>query len=264
MIDKSAILKRVTKIEDKLLISKLLDKAEKAEYINNSVFSHFLDPYQRSVIEKALAGTKNLNYAFSGGYNGAERVIIIFGPNFIFQDDDIIDELPLKVIRVEVLSRESLTHRDYLGAFMSLGIKREKIGDILVGEETCDIIVLSDIAEYIAFNLDRIGKAKIMISVKEVDSINTPDSKTKEIKASVASLRLDCVASAGFGISRSKILELIKADRVNLNWDTANTPTKQVKEGDTISIRGKGRLVMESVGSITRKDRIRILLKKYI
>jgi RNA-binding protein YlmH len=165
---------------------------------------------------------------------------------------------------VEVISREALTHRDYLGALMGLGIKREKIGDILVSEETCSIIVLNEIADYIFYNLDKVGNTRIKTVITDVDELVSREPKLKEISATVASLRLDCIASAGFGISRSKMVDFIKGEKVNLNWDGVSNPTKQVKAGDTISMRGMGRLVLDSVGGTTKKDRIKVVLKKYI
>ena len=261
MIDKNLILKRIMGIEDKLLVSKILDKAAKAEDIKCRTRSDFFDPHQKSVIEKAMQGDSDIEYTFNGGYTGAERVVIFFCPDFMFDDDM---DLPFKVLQIKPNTRDTLTHRDYLGSLMALGIKREKIGDILVRENSCNIIVLDEIADYIKYNLTKVGNAKVGIEVKEADELQVLEPKIKEINATVASLRLDSVASAGFGISRSKIAEYIKGDKVSLNWEVTDSLTKQVKEDDTISIRGKGRVVLESIGRTTKKGRTGVVLKKYI
>lgn len=262
MIQKEEILKKVAKIEDKLLISKILDKAVKSEYVKEFMHSDFLDPYQRKIIGRALQDCEEINYTFYGGYEEAERMIVVFSPNFVPLEHDFFDIV--KIIHIDLKHRDSLTHRDYLGALMSLGIKREKIGDILVREESCDIIILTEISEYIRYNLDKIGNVKVDSEVKDADEINIPAARVKEIKATVASLRLDCIASAGFGISRSKIAELIKAERVHLNWEATDSLTKQVQEGDTLSIRGKGRVVLEKIVGNTKKGRIGLVIKKLI
>ncbi|MCX7923240.1 MAG: YlmH/Sll1252 family protein [Clostridia bacterium] len=264
MVDRDLILKKIVKIEDKLLVSKILDKASKACNISRVVHSDFLDPYQQGVVERALTGCKDINYMFTGGYAGAERMILMFSPNFMPFDDYENSYAPLKTVHLVSKSRDVLSHRDYLGALMSLGIKREKIGDILVREDICDIIVLEDMAEYIASNLDRVANTRVEPELKYIDELEVPELKVKEISTTVASLRLDCIASAGFGVSRSKIVDFIKAEKVNLNWEMTDSLTKQVKEGDTISIKGKGRVLLEKVGNTTKKGRVGVLLKKLI
>ncbi|RCX16822.1 RNA-binding protein YlmH [Anaerobacterium chartisolvens] len=267
MIKKELILKSISKLEDKLLVSKVLDKVAKSEAANSYAHSDFLDPYQRSLVHGALEHIKGLRYTFWGGYDGAERAIVVFHPDFAYEDE-MHDQNPLRLLTIADKSREELSHRDYLGALMSLGIKREKIGDIVVRkderENSCSVIVLSDIADYICYNLSRIGRARVSVSVEDTVNMEDAQKRVKEINATVASLRLDCVASAGFGISRSKICDYIRAERVNLNWEMSSSPTKQVKQGDIISIRGQGRVAVEDIGGNTRKDRIRVFLKKFV
>lgn len=261
---KDIFLKRVSKIEDKLFLSKLLDKAIKSEDTGSIMHSDFLDPYQKSIAEKAFAVDKDINYIFNGGYAGAEREIVVFCPNNMSVNDHSNFNIPIKVLEITSRKMENLSHRDFLGALMGLGIKREKIGDILLEEGICRVIVINEIADYIKFNLDKIGKTRVDIEIKSIDEIQYREKRFKEINSTVASLRLDSIASVGFGISRSKIAEYIKAEKVNINWEKTASLTKQVQEGDTISIRGKGRVVLEKVGGLTRKGRIGIQLKKYI
>ncbi len=261
MLNRDNILQRVTKIEDRLLVSKVLDKAEISQRDKEFTYSDFLDPHKKSVVEKALSVAKGLNYVLSGGYSGAEREVVIFRPDFIY-DENI--EYPFKILNVRANSKERLTHRDYLGAVMSLGIRREKIGDIILSDEYCQIVVIEDIAEYIMYNLTKVCNTKVRVSLEDGVRIEDVDSKLKTINTTVASLRIDCVASAGFGISRSKIAELIKAEKVSLNWEIVKSLTKQLNEGDMISIRGKGRLLLDCITGATRKERIRIVLKKFV
>lgn len=262
MLKKEQLLKRINNPEDRLLVSKLLDKAELSEKTGGPAHTGFLDPRQQSLLDKALEGI-DIEYDFYGGYVGAERAIAIFRPDFYEPEDDERNAY-FRVLNLRPNKREGLTHRDYLGSLMGLGIKREKTGDIIVAEDVCSIIVLSEIADYISGNLTKVGNTGVSIETANTDGIKAPEPKVREIKATVASLRLDCVAAPGFGMSRSKAAEFIRAGRLSLNWAETENPDRAVKEGDVLSIRGKGRVVVETVGGRTRKDRIGIVLKKFV
>jgi RNA-binding protein YlmH len=265
MLNKELILKKVNKTEDKLFVAKLLDKAQRAEKQKCLTYSDFLDPHQRTLAEMIFSGCDEVDYYFYGGYPGAERVLIFFLPDFMSSEENVSPGNDLfSFLKLTVGTRESLSHRDYLGSLMSIGIKREKTGDILVGNDGCFIIVLKEISDFIKYNLEKVSNVKVDIKEVEEDELEVPESKVKEIRTTVPSLRLDSVSSAGFGISRSKIAELIKNERLSLNWETTDSVTKQVKEGDTISIRGKGKVVLEKIEGKTRKDRIFIILKKFV
>ncbi len=264
MINKESILKRVNKIDDKLLVSKAIDRATKSDNAGVMVHTDFYDPYQRNTIEKAFSNISGINYTFNGGYGGAERMIAVFCPNYMPVEDLQDSDFPLKLVGIYPKSREILNHRDYLGSLMGLGIKREKIGDILVKDDVCTVIVLEEIADYIRYNLSKVGNTRVDVLVRDLEAIQADSQKVREIRSTVASLRLDSVASAGYGISRSKIAEYIKGEKVNLNWETCSNAAKPVNEGDTLSIRGKGRVVLEKIIGTTKKDRISILLKKFV
>lgn len=263
MFNRDLILKRAGRPEDRLLLSKILDRAELSGRIGKPVHTDFLDPYQQSLAEKAFEGVENPECDFYGGYTGAERVVAVFRPGFYEPEEDEY-EAYLKLLSIRPNSREGLTHRDYLGSLMGLGIKREKTGDIIVAGEACSIVVLSEIAEYIAGNLAKVGNTGVSIETGSTQGLIAPEPKVREIKATVASLRLDCVAAPGFGISRSKAAEYIRAGRLSHNWVATESPDRPVREGDVLSIRGKGRVVVETVGGRTKRDRIGIVLKKSV
>lgn len=263
MFDREKILKRSGKPEDRLFLSKMLDKAELSDRIGKPVHTDFLDPYQQNLIETAYNGIEESEYDFYGGYIGAERAIAVFHPDFYEPEEGEYDSY-LKLLNIKPNSRESLTHRDYLGSLMGLGIKREKTGDIIVGDETCSIVVLNEIAGYITANLSKVGSTGISIETAGTGRISVPEPKAREIRVTVASLRLDCIAAPGFGISRSKAAGFIRAGRLNHNWVAVEDPDKLVREGDVLSIRGKGRVIVETVGGRTKRDRIGIVLKKLV
>ncbi len=262
-LNKEDILKRFQKIEDKLLISKVIDKAVKMQKARTVTYTDFLDPYQSSIIEKAFSGFKDIDMEFDGGFYGAERVVIFFRPCFMsFEEDEY--HKPFRLVDISFSSGGILTHRDYLGSLMGLGIKREKIGDILVRENGASIVVLGDIAEYISINLAKIGNIKVGVRLMGMEDLTAEEPESKTVKATAASLRLDVIAAAGFGMSRSKISQLIKGDKVYVNWVPSSDLSREIKQGDTISVRGKGRIILEEAGKTTKKGRTCIVIKKLI
>ena len=260
-MDKNELLKMVSKIEDKVLVSRILDKVEQCRY-SSFAYSDFLSPYEATVIKRVLDRINGIFYRFTGGYEGAERVLAAVSHDFI-EEEEALNNAPLSFLRVTPSADNPLSHRDYLGSLLGLGIKREKIGDILVCETHADVFLIDKIAEYISYNLDKIGNTKVECKLQDIYQYTAPQKKEKLINSTVASLRADSVASSGFGVSRSKVLEYFKAQRVNVNWEVVQSPSKMLSEGDVISIRGKGRIVLEKVGGTTKKDRINIVIKRF-
>uniref|UniRef100_UPI0025E57EB0 YlmH family RNA-binding protein n=1 Tax=Selenomonas sp. F0473 TaxID=999423 RepID=UPI0025E57EB0 len=156
-----------------------------------------------------------------------------------------------------------LSHRDVLGAVMGLGIARDGVGDILVAQDTAKILCDAKIADFIAERLTMIGAVHVTAFLGDLAEIAPREERTKEIRATVASLRLDSVAAAGFGISRSRAADDIAADKVKLNWQSAGSASKNVNEGDVLSMRGRGRVEVTEVRGRTKKGRIVVVLHRY-
>ncbi len=260
-MDKNALIKMVSKLEDRVLVSRLLDKVEQCRY-SSFVYSDFLSPYEAAIAKKILDKINDVFYTFVGGYEGAERVIAAISADFI-DEDNAFNSAPLSFLRITPSIEKPLSHRDYLGSLLGLGIKREKIGDILVCESYADVFLIDKLAEYILYNLDKIGNVTVSCELLDVYQYSAPQKKEKLINTTVASLRADSVASSGFSISRTKVLDYFRAQRVNVNWELVQNPSKQLSQGDVISIRGKGRIVLEKVAGTTKKDRINIVIKRF-
>jgi len=260
-MDKNELLKMVSKLEDRVLVSRLLDKVEQCRY-SSFAYSDFLSPYEATIAKRILDKVTDTFYTFIGGYEGAERVIAAISRDFI-DEDNVFHNAPLSFLRITPATEKPLSHRDYLGSLLGLGIKREKIGDILVCESYADVFLIDKLAEYILYNLEKIGNTKIECELLDVYEYTAPQKKEKIITTTVASLRADSVASSGFSISRTKVMDYFRAQRVNVNWELVQNPSKQLSEGDVISIRGKGRIVLEKVAGTTKKDRINIVIKRF-
>lgn len=260
-MDKNELLKMVSKLEDKVLVSRLLDKAEQCRY-SSFAYTDFLSPYEAAIAKRILDKVNTVFYYLWGGYEGAERVTALLSCDSISKED-ISQFDTLGYVRITSAGDKPLSHRDYLGSLLSLGLKREKIGDILVGDGYADVVVIDNMAEYICYNLENIGHTKVRCEILDAFQFSPPPKKEKLIASTVASLRADSVVSSGFGLSRTKILDYFKAQRVFVNWEAMQNPSKILSEGDVISVRGMGRIVLEKVGGTTKKDRISILIKRF-
>lgn len=261
----------MTEKEDRLLEALLQDRARQCSDRYMITTSHFLDPHGRSLAQNMLR-TGELGSArcgFYGGYDDAERALAVFMPEYIetqpseyFRNEP--DDDPLTVLRVTLKKGAPvLTHRDYLGSLMGLGIKRESTGDILVRKDGADIIVLKEMASFIMMNMDKAGRARLQFEEVPVSELIVPEFHRIEVTESVSSLRLDNVLSAAFGLSRGKAGEAVSAGIVFVNGVTVSKPEKQVTEGDKLVIRGRGKAVFKEINGTSSKGRTIIVIEKY-
>lgn len=268
-MDKQLILNKYSKPEDKLLISKMLDKIELSRSKNRIEYTDFLDVYQKHLLEKILKQEKIDNYVISGGTEETERNIIVFYPEKlkVVVNQNYKKVLPIVCIRIELPKemQSKYSHRDYLGGLIKLGIKREKIGDIFVFENGADILILDELLKFILSNissLTRFSKSKIeKIDIKE---IREKQVNKQEQRIIVSSMRLDCVISELLKTSRGKAEEIIKEQRVFVNFENIDKLTKQIKENDLITIRGKGRFEIDRIEGTTRNERIKLVVNQYV
>ena len=193
-----------------------------------------------------LNSETDLKYKVDGGYQNAERQLIYIFPYYM-EEDDI--ESNLKVIQIEGNFKfKSISHRDYLGALLNLGIKREKIGDIIIHDNFCQVVVSEDICDFIIINLEKVSKNKVKVKEITVKDIIESEQNFKEISFTVSSLRLDSVIGGVYNLSRSESLKLIKGEKVHVDYEKI------------ISVRGHGRAIIE-IGDMTKKGRIKIRSK---
>lgn len=243
-----------------LLLKRLKDLTNGSIKSNTTRYTDFLDPRQQSLVLGFFKKHKSTFFRFYGGHEEAERrICAIYSEN----NDESNIEFPIEILKLSWNPYRKVGHRDILGSILGNGIKRDKIGDIILhGEDMAYIVVHKDICTYIVNNLLKIGNTSVKI--EHADSIPSYSRSIQQISTVVASMRLDCVLCAGFGLSRSKAQEVIKGSRVFVNWDMKNSVSMEIKEGDMISYRGKGRIHIQSILGSTKKDRIKISIVKYI
>lgn len=265
-MNKSEILTKYTKQEDKLLVSKLIDKIEQVSKTNKIAYTDFMNLYEKNICLKILQ-KENINYIFYGGYEGAEREICFIYPQKLTEQiafDNAKNEIKIIRIILPNMLKDKYIHKDYLGGLMKLGIKREKIGDIIVDRNGADIIAKNEMTVYIENeikNLTRFSKSKI--TIENIENINIVQKEMKEFEVIVSSLRLDCIVSELVNMSRSKANEIIRELRVFINYENEENNSRILKEGDIVTIRGKGKFIIDSISGYTKKNRIILKVLQY-
>jgi RNA-binding protein YlmH len=259
-LDREKILQRFEQEPERMLARIILDRVAQMEKTGQMQCTDFLDPFQQRVAEKVLFNFRDIKYITWGGYPEAERTRLLIFPSLLQARPE---EVPLSFAEADTGPTAELTHRDYLGAALGLGLRREKLGDIIITERgTAQFIISPDIAPYLFANLLQVGNYPARIREITASDLQPAVSRSREIRATVASLRLDAVASAGFGVSRSKLVPAIRTGHLKLNWQSVHSASAAVKEGDIISLAGRGRVELASVLGQSKKGRIQVLLKK--
>lgn len=250
---------------DKLLISKIIDKIRFSK--NRITNSEFLNEYQISKIEKELRRTGITNYFFEGGYENAESKILVAYPETLGEDraKENIKNI-LKAIKIELPNEiyGKLQHRDYLGTVMSFGLVRERIGEIIVHEDSAYIIVLEENASYLKSSFEyekRFKKAKI--SIIDVNEIKTKPIEFEEIVISVNSVRLDSIISEVIKTSRKIAQEFLEEEKISINYAVETKSTKTIKEKDILIIRGKGKYIVDEFMGKNKRGKEIIKIQKY-
>lgn len=250
--------------KEELMIQKRLIELSNIAYRRDIVtFSDFLNLNELNILHSTPKNMFPARYETYGGYDYAERQMVTFLPDALYYEYNY----PVSVLKISPLHSkfaEELTHRDYLGAILNLGIERCKIGDILlVNEKECYLFATETIAPYIQESLTRIRHTSIMVTTEEISTLEY-SPKLEEIKGTVPSVRLDTVLSVAFPLSRSKLVGLIEGAKVFVNGKLITTNSYHLKEGDIISIRGMGRISYGGILSETKKGRYFISVYKYV
>ena len=199
-----------------------------------------------------------------GGYEDAERKCLCYLPDYLEKNWLYEDDSPVVCLRATFYDADAPTHRDFLGGLMASGIARETLGDICVGKGSCDFFITAQIAEYVEQNLCSVGRAKLHLKQIPLTEAQIPEPEFKEIKDTLASLRLDSVIATGFRIGRSQACQYIHAGKAAIDGLPCEKPDKAIAEGMKISVRGLGKIKIHTIGGQTKKDRIWVVIHRYI
>ena len=248
--------------EDRMLLAKVWDKISAGMRRNIPASTCFLSPRELEMTRYLFGDAEGLT-AF-GGYEGAERKMLCWLPDYLEESALTDADSPVVCLRAAFYEGDSPSHRDFLGALMGSGIARETVGDICVGKGSCDFFVTEEIAPYLLQNFTGAGRVRVRLSQVPLSEVRVPEPEIKEIRDTLASLRLDSVISAGFRIGRSQAAQYVSAGKAAIDGLPCEKPDKAVAEGAKISVRGLGKIKLESVNGQTKKGRISVVIHRYV
>jgi RNA-binding protein YlmH len=262
-LDKKTLLDRVAQsAEERVCLARVLDKADICARRNVPAVTAFLSPREQQAATEVLSASGiHSGYAFWGGYASAERKKLCFLPDW---QEDAVPVSGITALRAGYYHENGVTHRDILGSLMGLGVTRESVGDILVSPTGTDLLVGDTTAEFLLQNWESAGREPLHVTRIDEAELLVPAENVREERATVSSLRLDCLLGAACRLSRGKASDLIESGKVQLNWRDCLKTDHAVAAGDTITVRGWGKCTIESVGAPTRKDRIPVVWKRYL
>lgn len=251
--------------EERLLAGQLLDKARLADQAGRLTGTKFLSPAE-TAFAQLVCERAGFSAVQDGGYDNAERCVMLLLPEWMEPDETVSSpDNPITVIRLQPHGKTVLTHRDYLGALMGVGIQREALGDILVEEGNAFVFCLSELTPYLLQNLTQAGRERLTVSLADrAEAAAAAAAQSGEdMEATVMSLRLDAVLSVGFRMAREAAKNAVLQGLCTVNHRAVNKPERTVSAGDLLSLRGHGRLRLTELSGETRKGRTRIRLMRF-
>ena len=237
--------------DTEILKKRFLELAEKPYY----TFTDFLGLAEQSAFSEILPKLRGVTYKAFGGADGAERVMIRFGSSDEFGYEE---DFPITCIKVSPLSQkfaDKLTHRDFLGALLNLGIERSTLGDIVIIDNVGYIFAKEEIAQFITDELTRVKRT----DVRAVITDKLPDGelyRTERMKIQISSERCDAIIAKVYSLSRDESLTLFKRRLVFIGGKLLENNSYNMKPGEKCSVRGYGRFIYRGYEGTTRKGRL--------
>jgi len=257
---KDYLLNRYPGDENKYFIGRMMEYLDRCERNNQRFFTDFLHPLQAKIACEMVRPYNSVSLSLYGGFEDCERRIAALFPEW-----DHVEPQEFPIVILKITDRgwgKVLSHRDFLGALLGLGIKREKVGDLIVRERVCFAAVHRDIAGFVEANLERAARSSIIVQRVDREDIDFAPAY-EEMRITIASPRLDVIVGAVFGLSRAKSAGLINGEKVKVNWKTETRTDTALREGDIVSVTGKGKFKVEEFAGMTKKGRVVMVIKKY-
>lgn len=251
--------------EDTVLLAKVYDKITTGQRRNIPASTCFLTGREQVLVRQLFQRTGVEEPLFFGGNESAERAVCLWLPDYLDPEEYLNSEdSPVAALRAAFSQYDAPGHRDFLGSLMGQGIKRETLGDLHVGDQACDFLVLREMVQYLLQNLFSAGRAHLTVTEIPLGELNIPQQQKKEISTTVSTLRLDSIVASGFQKGRGYAADCITSGRTEVNHMPVVKPDKLVSEGDVISVRGLGKIRVAEVRGNTKKGRIAVTLEKYL
>lgn len=251
--------------KDELTISRIEDRIRQCREGYYVTSTGLLDSHEQALAKPLMMHSADVRAFLWGGYEGAERRMLVCVPSEIPMSDEEACEGLLAVLRVTkpAISRD-LGHRDYLGSVLGLGIDRSVTGDILVRNDGADIIIVPEISSFLLDELVQVGRTHVSREIVPLDELIIPEMRTQTIRDTIPSARLDSIIASAFRLSRSKASEAIRGGIVSVDHIECLKPDARVEEGSVLVLKGKGKAVLKELGGESKKGRTWVVIEKYI
>ncbi|MBQ3128695.1 MAG: hypothetical protein IJC13_06630 [Clostridia bacterium] len=252
--------------DNELLLARVEDCITACDESYLITSTNFLDIYQQSTVIEYLKKRSEVKYKLYGGFDDSERKTAVFFPDYADGVDYIKenpDLSPITALNIKKDSFSSLSHRDYLGAVMGLGIRREAVGDIIVSDKGCSMAVIKSVAPYIKENLTSVGRGSVKVEISESFDNTGSEAVFETKRCYVSSMRLDAVVAVAFSLSRNTAAEKIRRGEVLMNGVVMSKPDTRVPFGAKLVIHGSGKVIVDEDVGVTKKGRQAFLIKKY-
>ncbi len=242
--------------------NRLRELAERSYTQGVFTFTGFLGLSEQDIFWRELERLKYAGYSISGGFPTAERVMVRFGSR-----EELGYETPFPIVCVHIRPlgpkfAEELSHRDFLGALMNLGIERSTIGDIKVGENFACLFCVEPVVKFICDNLIQVKHTPVKCTVTE-DTAEIPEEAPELSSVQVQSLRVDAVLAKVYAMSREKSQELFRSGKVYVDGRLCQNHSRQLKSGETVNARGFGKFVLQGEPRETRKGKLSVEVAVY-
>ncbi|WP_322905102.1 RNA-binding protein [Paenibacillus campi] len=249
--------------DEREFVERAAEWIESAARYHEQKLTDFLDPRQAYILSTLAAREPDVQVRLNGGSEHAERKRALVAPDYA---DLSQTDMQLNVLQITPEGQRftELEHGDYMGSLLGLGMKREKIGDIHVLDDGCHTVVATEIASYLHLNMNQVHRLHVLTELLPIEQLRAAQQQLQTMELSVASMRLDGIASDVYRLSRSKILVPIKAGRCKVNWKPEEDPSHALKEGDVVSVQGMGRFKVLELEGVTKKGRYRVKIGKFI
>lgn len=249
--------------ETELLKKRFTELAKKSYNAGIFTFTDFLGLAEQAIFESVKRQLGGVKYTSFGGADGSERIMLRFG-----DEGDLGYEVPFPISALRISPKDKkfadkLTHRDFLGALLNLGIERDCLGDIVIIDNEGYLFCKDSIKDYICSELFRVKRTEV--TVTEVE--NLPEGelyKTEEITIQISSERLDAVVARVFSLSREDAQNLFSKRLVFASGREIESTSYTPKEGEKISVRGYGRFIYRGVKNFSKKGKLNVVIERYI
>lgn len=248
--------------DERVFVDRASEWVERAAQHHEIRRTDFLDPRQAFILTTLVNRNADVQLRLDGGHEQAERKRALIAPDYVYVEGE---EMGMHILQITSPDRnwEQLEHGDFLGAVLGLGIKRDKIGDIHVSDDRCHIVITEEIGAFLDTHLRQVHRVNVLTDIVPLSELQATHAELKMMTLSVASLRLDGIASDVFRLSRTKIVTPIKAGRCKVNWKVEENPSTQLHAGDVVSLQGFGRFKVIDIEGVSKKGRMRISIGTY-